>query len=142
MKRVINVSEALYKTCIRLVDEGDPRPSESCIANSTPYNPTGDYISREALKNEIETWGCNDYDKHDFIEAIDDAPTVFTYTEDDMCQATIDGYDVAKRQYEFNTKNFKKFVESRVDIQDLYLPIHFFDLLDEYCGSDMKGGAQ
>lgn len=39
MKRVIEVSETLYKTCKRLVDEGDPRPSESCIAASEPYEP-------------------------------------------------------------------------------------------------------
>ena len=35
-----------------------------------------DLISRKALRNEIDTWGCNDYDKYDFLEAIDDAPTV------------------------------------------------------------------
>jgi hypothetical protein len=35
-----------------------------------------DLISREALRNEIDTWGCNDYDKYDFLEAIDNAPTV------------------------------------------------------------------
>ena len=33
-------------------------------------------------------------------EEIDNAPTVFAYTENDMCQATVDGYDVAKRQFE------------------------------------------
>lgn len=30
----------------------------------------------DALKNEVDTWGCNDYDKYDFIEAINNAPTV------------------------------------------------------------------
>ena len=35
-----------------------------------------DLISREALRNEVDTWGCNDYDKYDFLEAIDNAPTV------------------------------------------------------------------
>ena len=39
MKRVIDISEGLYRTCKRLVSEGDPRPSESCIANSEPYEP-------------------------------------------------------------------------------------------------------
>ena len=39
MKRVIDDSEALYKTCKRLVIDGDPRPSEYCIANSEPYEP-------------------------------------------------------------------------------------------------------
>lgn len=33
-------------------------------------------------------------------EEIDNAPTVFAYTENDMCQAMVDGYDVAKRQFE------------------------------------------
>ena len=41
-----------------------------------------DLISREALKDEINTWGCNDYDKYDFIEAIDDAPTVEPFEPD------------------------------------------------------------
>lgn len=35
-----------------------------------------DLISREALYNEVDTWGCNDYDKYDFLDAIDNAPTV------------------------------------------------------------------
>ena len=30
----------------------------------------------DALKDEISSWGCNDYDKNDFLEAIDNAPTV------------------------------------------------------------------
>lgn len=41
-----------------------------------------DLISREALKNEVDSWGCNDFDKYDFLEAIDKAPTVeLTETE-------------------------------------------------------------
>lgn len=39
MKRVIDVDDILYKACKRLVSEGDSRPSESCIANSEPYEP-------------------------------------------------------------------------------------------------------
>ena len=35
-----------------------------------------DLISREALKEEIGSWGMNDYEPADFIEAIDNAPTV------------------------------------------------------------------
>lgn len=50
-----------------------------------------DLISREALRNEIDTWGCNDYDKYDFLEAIDKAPTV----EPDClhCKQYQGGYD-------------------------------------------------
>lgn len=35
-----------------------------------------DLISREALKEEIDSWGMNDYEPADFIDAIDNAPTV------------------------------------------------------------------
>ena len=66
-----------------------------------------DLISREALKKAIsehcrsETECLNHfwYDEN-IISLIDNAPTVFAYTEDDMCQATVDGYDVAKMQFE------------------------------------------
>ena len=54
---MIEVSDTLYKTCKRLVSEGDPRPSESCIASSEPYEPQGDCISREALKSELTRLG-------------------------------------------------------------------------------------
>ena len=37
----------------------------------------------------------------------------------------------------FNLEDFKRFVEGKIDMQDLYLPEHFFMLLDEYL--DMRG---
>ena len=33
-------------------------------------------IDADALINEVDAWGSNDYDKHDFIEAINNAPTL------------------------------------------------------------------
>lgn len=33
-------------------------------------------IDADALENEVDSWGCNDYDKYDFLETIDNAPTV------------------------------------------------------------------
>lgn len=53
MKRVIDIDERLYNTCKRLVSEGDPRPSESCIADSEPYEPQGkwfDFVEEGTLK--------------------------------------------------------------------------------------------
>ena len=73
------------------------------------------------------------------FDIIDNAPTIEAYTEDDMCVATSNGYDIAEKQYKFDAEGFKKFVGSRMDMQDLYLPMHFFDLLDEYRGADMRG---
>lgn len=74
-----------------------------------------DLISREALKRKLQyVYSCDYIDSKskegiasDIIDEIDNAPTV-------------------------DVEDFKKFVESRLDMQDLYLPIHFFYLLDEY----------
>ena len=33
-------------------------------------------IDADALENDINTWGNNDFDKYDFIEAIENAPTL------------------------------------------------------------------
>lgn len=46
----------------------------------------------DALRDEVDTWGCNDYDKYDFIEAIDNAPTVpLPDFKEGYKQAIIDG---------------------------------------------------
>jgi hypothetical protein len=49
MKRIIDISEQLYATCIRLNNEEDARPSVVCIANSLPYEekPQGDMSAKE-----------------------------------------------------------------------------------------------
>lgn len=36
----------------------------------------GRLIDADALREEIYSWGMNDYDPYDFIDEIDDAPTV------------------------------------------------------------------
>ena len=66
MKRVIEVSDTLYKTCRRLVDEGDPRPSESCIANSEPYGPQGEWIEASEINifgEEVKCFECSNCHK-------------------------------------------------------------------------------
>lgn len=63
MKRVIDVDDILYKACKRLVSEGDPRPSESCIANSEPYEPQGGWIPvSERLPEEKINPMTNDFE--------------------------------------------------------------------------------
>ena len=37
-------------------------------------------IDADALRSELESWGMNDYDPFDFIEELDDAPTVDVLT--------------------------------------------------------------
>ena len=58
---------------------------------------TNDLIRREALRNEVDTWGCNDYDKYDFLEAIDNASTVEYPFYQEAYQT---GYEEAKKKLE------------------------------------------
>lgn len=49
-------------------------------------------IDADAFTEEVDSWGCNDYDKYDFLEAIDNAPTVPLHDfKEGYKQAIIDG---------------------------------------------------
>ena len=82
MKIVIDVSDTLYKTCKRLVSEGDPRPSESCIANGIPL-PKG----HGRLKDIDTVERLLDLDKPDNVIAkalktiIESVPTIIEADE-------------------------------------------------------------
>lgn len=64
MKRIIDISEQLYETCIRLNNEGDARPSAVCIANSLPYEERskGKWINKHFEHADCSLCGrTNDY---------------------------------------------------------------------------------
>jgi hypothetical protein len=42
----------------------------------------GRLIDADALRSELESWGMNDYEPLDFIEELDDAPTVEAIPKD------------------------------------------------------------
>lgn len=102
MKRVIDVSETLYKTCKRLVSKGDPRPSESCIANSEPYEPQGDLTEAEKkickmyLEDLDKFHTCNEYKL--LMNLIDNAKTV--EPRDNFDLGYIKGLEDGKREAE------------------------------------------
>lgn len=81
-----------------------------------------DLISREALRNEVDSWGCNDYDKYDFLEAIDNAPAVDTFTFDDMKTGLDVGYSwgystgkCQRPQGDCEKCDYRKFTETFID---------------------------
>lgn len=81
MKIMIDVSDTLYKTCKRLVSEGDPRPSESCIANGIPLpKGHGRLIDADALLAHLEEDTREAFTKHQvwlmFSVYNEDVPTV------------------------------------------------------------------
>ncbi len=57
--------------------------AEHLIAKGTPlpkgYGRLGDL---DALREELSSWGMNDYDPSDFIDAIDEAPTIIEADEE------------------------------------------------------------
>lgn len=151
MKRVIDVSEMLYETCSRLVSEGDPRPSESCIANSEPYGPQGDRISREALKSALNyIYDCAYIESKskegivsDIIAEIDNAPTIESDNElKEKIELCKNAYRIMSDAFECEvTKNTRPTGEWRVRLDDDGVTYHFYcsccgrevQVITDYC---------
>ena len=74
---VIKISEEDYNFVKKQVADGITNPLKIWIANGTPlpkgHGRLGDL---DALREEVYSWGMNDYDPSDFVDAIDDAKTI------------------------------------------------------------------
>ena len=111
-----------------------------------------DLISREALKNEVDTWGCNDYDKYDFIEAIDNAPTVKTYcyfcgqTEHGQIEERPQGEWVVTAEDNHGVHRiccpFCHYEKGRENSSIIIITFTKFPNFCENCGAELKGGAK
>lgn len=51
----------------------------------------------DALREEICSWGMNDYEPSDFIDAIDEAPTIETTIENLICTLSVEELKVTTR---------------------------------------------
>lgn len=77
MKLIVELPKEAYE---KLRDKQDKNIAECIIADGTPYNPTDDLTSREALKKALTS---ETRDIYEFVclsrvlEKIDNAPTVF-----------------------------------------------------------------
>ena len=117
MKLIIECTEQTYSECKKISGLSE---TAFVIANGKPYDDSGDLISREALKEQIN---ATDFDFGDYYdntdeirkrvcEAIDKAPPVETFTLEDMqnnydagVDSVIGKYDKAKgewSQYSFH----------------------------------------
>lgn len=80
IKRIIEIDEEEYKAVSELSERekvNELSYYEKIIAQSTPYNPSGDLISREALKKAIEPYRyATDGVFGGISLIIDNAPTV------------------------------------------------------------------
>lgn len=103
-------------------------------------------IDADALKNEVDSWGCNDFDKYDFLEAIDNAPTVDTFTFDDMKKGIEVGRLFGQSEGRVNKKSKYEFIEifAQYVPEEIcpypeyrgkpYYSIHFRENGAEFCG--------
>lgn len=97
IKLIIEVDQKYYEACKDAVEESYPSQIEEVIANGTPYNPTGDCISRKAVIRMFNTMDRYKADKlilqdtdqefpgnevfivddcYEQLDLIDNAPTV------------------------------------------------------------------
>lgn len=84
MKLIIDVPDEEYKTLSKMSEKekvNELSYYEMVIANSIPYEPKDDLISREALKKDFENLASDDYNEpiwyqKTVFETIDNAPTV------------------------------------------------------------------
>lgn len=75
IKLVIKIDEDLYEMCRDSL--GDEDNIEGIIANGTPLPKSHGRIGDlDDLRKEISSWGMNDYEPSDFIDAIDRADTI------------------------------------------------------------------
>lgn len=77
MQIVINIDNYQLEHCKRHVKEHFANLLEEAIANGTPLSKGyGRLIDADALREEVSSWGMNDYEPSDFIDAIDQADTI------------------------------------------------------------------
>lgn len=78
IKLVISISEDSYKaTCIGYMLPSDVENVVQGIKNGTPLpKEHGRLGDLDALQKEVSSWGMNDYEPSDFIDAIDEADTI------------------------------------------------------------------
>lgn len=83
MKILINLSDSVYDAIKNKYTLVNPKEGTliktlwDAVENGTPlpkgYGRLGDL---DALREEVYSWGMNDYEPLDFIEEIDDTPTI------------------------------------------------------------------
>lgn len=77
IKLIIDVEKDYYEMIKYNVEHGQDYKPFEIIANGVPYNPTGDSISREGLKEVInDLFRSGEYDCNSVLKAIDNAPIV------------------------------------------------------------------
>lgn len=159
MKRIIELSENDYKELKEDGVQNHLALADTVIANSMPYDPQGDLISREALKKACSEMvrGSNNSDFipcpswNNAMELIDNAPTVDAISNDEGYEMYGKGYlqgykrgkaeAIPKGEWEVpfmsDGRKFHKCTHCHISSM-----VILFDNFCPNCGADMKGGEK
>lgn len=148
MKLIIDIPEDLYKWIKDTYDNPNGEVAYSAIASGTPYNPTGDLIRREALKEQFTKAG-KDYNHECVIEmlsalaTIDNAPTVEIPIArwDAYCEGQKVGYEkgIEDRPHgEWKRRAMNEYLCSNCRYNVSSVESLFYKFCPK-CGSDMRG---
>lgn len=146
MELIIKISDKMFDTFKKHgimtfdnLDEYDKDMIADAIANGTPYNPTGDCVSREALKEKLQARydnGEEDFDKgyniglEAAIDLIDNAPAVEARPQGEWIPMSTDcrGYSESFKCSICGAYIYPRCLEKELDYN-----------LCPYCGADMGG---
>ena len=155
MKLIIECAEQTYSECKKISGLSE---TAFVIANGKPYDPKGDCISREALKEQIN---ATDFDFGDYYdnteeirkrvcEAIDNALTVEAYTSEDIVKYVSATEDLVREKLERPKGEWV----NREAVSNTIFPFweryecnqcHKFNGYSKFCpncGAKMQGGAE
>lgn len=143
IKLLVEIDENKYK---QITEMPNTYASEVCevIRNGTPYNPTGDCISREALKKEMDRPFWEKWEWAYICKAIDNAPTVpLPDFKEGYKQAIIDGKtNYSRLQGECRTCRHRDPEDKKCDCGALERAGCPFPVSDDYfCKFYEKGGV-
>ena len=110
----------------------------------------------DALRDDVDTWGCNDYDKYDFLEAIDNAPTVpLPDFKEGYKQAILDGktnYSRPQGEWIVTAEDndgvhriccpFCSYEKGSNNTDPIIVTFNDFPKFCENCGADMRGDTK
>ena len=153
MKLIIEIPEKV----VTAIQNGEDYRYDihTAIAQGIPYNPSGDLISREALKKEFKAiYHCAETMEevaNTMEDAIDNAPTLEVYTKDDMTKEYLKGYNDCKEMTERQKGEWYYSIDKGWECNQCHeivkdMPTCMRKALYNFCpncGADMrKGGAE
>ena len=153
MKLIIDIPEDVYNKILEIYNSCEELHTREnlyqTIANGTPYNPSGDSISREALRKNMEfvcmgiMAGTESYNAP--LTEIDNAPTVETFTFDEVESIRQETIKLVRNSCKSERPTGKPLIRTNGDMSNYYIcsechySIDGWDKFCKNCGADLRG---